>query len=300
MGKSPRSTVGTVTEIADYLRLLFARVGVPHCPKSGKVLRAYTVQEIVDAILERGEGARAAILAPVVRRSKGELREASSTRLRRDGFVRARIDGEQIDLGDELALDRTKPHDLDVVVDRIVVREGAKGRVTDSVELALKLGDGTVLIDPVDGSEPDGHERAPGQLGVRDHAAAARAAACSRSTARTVRAPLATAWACARAIDPGRVVPDDARTLREGAVAAFGRRGSVATATEVARWCRPWASSPDEPWRDLPEEQRQAILLYGTGAGRGKKKASGYEGVIPRLGGHARDRRARGPEDHDD
>ena len=153
LGKSPRSTVGTVTEIADYLRLLFARVGVPHCPISGKVLRAYTVQEIVDAVVARGEGARAAILAPMVRQRKGDLR-AELEQLRRDGFVRARVDGTQIDLGEGVELDRAKPHDLDVVVDRIVVKAGVKGRVTDSVELALKLGDGTVLIDPVDGSEP--------------------------------------------------------------------------------------------------------------------------------------------------
>src|SRR4051795_6349050 len=96
LGKSPRSTVGTVTEIADYLRLLFARVGVPHCPKSGKVLRAYTVQEIVDSILSRGEGSKVALLAPVVRRAKSDLGEELE-RLRRDGFVRVRIDGEQVD-----------------------------------------------------------------------------------------------------------------------------------------------------------------------------------------------------------
>ena len=150
LGKSPRSTVGTVTEIADYLRLLYARIGVPHCPKSGKVLRAYTVQEIVDSILSRGDGARLALLAPIVRKQKGDL-SAELERLRREGFVRARIDGEQVDLGDERELDRSKTHDLDVVVDRIAVRDGAKGRVTDSVELALKLGDGTLLIDAVDG-----------------------------------------------------------------------------------------------------------------------------------------------------
>ena len=153
LGKSPRSTVGTVTEIADYLRLLYARIGVPHCPKSGKVLRAYTVQEIVDSILSRGEGARLALLAPIVRKQKGDL-SAELERLRREGFVRARLDGEQVDLGDDRELDRQKTHDLDVVVDRIAVREGAKGRVTDSVELALKLGDGTLLLDAVDGTEP--------------------------------------------------------------------------------------------------------------------------------------------------
>src|SRR5215470_14599889 len=126
LGKSPRSTVGTVTEIADYLRLLFARVGVPHCPKSGKVLRAYTVQEIVDSILARGDGAKVALLAPVVRRTKGDL-GTELERLRRDGFVRVRVDGEQVELGEATSMDRTKPHDVDVVVERIVVRDGVKG-----------------------------------------------------------------------------------------------------------------------------------------------------------------------------
>src|SRR5690606_38775455 len=154
LGKSPRSTVGTVTEIADYLRLLYARVGVPHCPKSSKVLKAYTVQDIVDKIVERGHGAKLAILPPLARRRKGEL-NADPERLRPDGFVRIRIAGEQVDLGDDINLDRSKAHDLDVVVDRIMVREGIKGRVTDSVELALKLGDGTLLLDALDGSEPE-------------------------------------------------------------------------------------------------------------------------------------------------
>ncbi len=149
LGKSPRSTVGTVTEIADYLRLLFSRVGVPHCPISGNVLRAYTVQEIVDTILSREEGSRAVLLARVARGEQSDLKE-HLLRLRREGYVRARIDGENVDLGDDVRVDADVAHDLDVVVDRIVIREDSKGRLTDSVELALKLGDGTVLVDTMD------------------------------------------------------------------------------------------------------------------------------------------------------
>src|SRR5438045_4096356 len=119
LAKSPRSTVGTVTEIADYLRLLFARVGVPHCPSCGKKIEAQTVQQIVDRILELGDGARLSVLAPIVRARKGELK-LELERLRRDGFVRVRIDETTVDLGDEIELDRSKAHDLDVVVDRIV------------------------------------------------------------------------------------------------------------------------------------------------------------------------------------
>ncbi len=118
LSKSPRSTVGTVTEMADYLRVLYARVGIPHCPKCGKRIEAQTVQQIVDRIRAVGEGTRLSVLAPVCRARKGELR-LEIERLRRDGFVRVRVDGALVDLGDEIILDRSKAHDLDVVVDRI-------------------------------------------------------------------------------------------------------------------------------------------------------------------------------------
>ncbi|MET0793076.1 MAG: excinuclease ABC subunit UvrA [Polyangiaceae bacterium] len=283
LGKSPRSTVGTVTEIADYLRLLYARIGVPHCPKSGKVLRAYTVQEIVDSILSRGEGARLALLAPIVRKQKGDL-SAELERLRREGFVRARIDGEQVDLGDERELDRSKTHDLDVVVDRIAVRDGAKGRVTDSVELALKLGDGTLLIDAVDGSEPVvmSERLVSWEFGItlpplepRLFSFNSPHGACPSCDGLGVRS----------AIDVGRIVPDESRALREGAIAAFGRRGSVATATEVSRAVDALGVNPDTPWSELPEEQRQALLYGSTPISTGKRKHAtpSYEGIVPRL-----------------
>src|ERR1700689_2359490 len=134
LSKSPRSTVGTVTEIADYLRLLFARVGVPHCPNCGKKIEAQTVQQIVDRILALPDGSRLSVLAPICRARKGELK-LEIDRLRRDGFVRARIDKNVVDLGDEIELDGKKPHDLDVVIDRVVASEKFKGRLTDSVEL---------------------------------------------------------------------------------------------------------------------------------------------------------------------
>jgi excinuclease ABC subunit A len=281
LGKSPRSTVGTVTEIADYLRLLYARVGVPHCPKSGKVLRAYTVQEIVDSILSRGEGAKAALLAPVVRRAKGDLGDELE-RLRRDGFVRVRVDGEQVDLGDATTIDRTKPHDLDVVVDRIVVREGVKGRLTDSVELALKLGDGTLLVDAMDQSEPlvMSERLVSWEYGItlpplepRLFSFNSPHGACPTCDGLGVRST----------VDVTRVVPDPARSLREGAVLAFGRRGSLATATEVARVVEALRVSPDVPWKDLPEEQREAIL-HGVPAAKGRRRGQpSYEGIITRL-----------------
>src|SRR5690242_1847271 len=282
LGKSPRSTVGTVTEIADYLRLLYARAGTPHCPKSGKVLRAYTVQEIVDTILSRGPDARLSLLAPVIRGRKGELR-SELERLRREGFVRARVDGQMIDLGEEVDLERTKNHDLDVVIDRIVVRDGVKGRVTDSVELALKLGDGTLLVDFHDDAEPTvmSERLVSWEYGITLPPLEPRLFSFNSPHGAC---PTCDGLGTRSRIDPERVVPDPRRTLREGAVAAFGRRGSVATATEVDRAVRSLGANPDVPFQDIPEELRQALLYGAASVERKKKKGvSSYEGVIPRL-----------------
>jgi excinuclease ABC subunit A len=281
LGKSPRSTVGTVTEIADYLRLLYARAGTPHCPKSGKILRAYTVQEIVDTILDRGPEARLAILAPIARARKGELR-AELERLRREGFVRVRIDGQMVDLGEEVELERTKSHDLDVVVDRIVVREGVKGRVTDSVELSLKLGDGTVLVDFQDGSEPVvmSERLVSWEYGITLPPLEPRLFSFNSPHGAC---PTCDGLGTRSRIDSERVVPDSRRTLREGAIAAFGRRGSVATATEVDRAVRALGISADAAWQDVPDELRNALLYGMTAADRKKKKLPAYEGIILRL-----------------
>ncbi len=287
LSKSPRSTVGTVTEIADYLRLLFARVGIPHCPSCGKRIEAQTVQQITDRILGLPEGAKMSVLAPICRARKGELK-LELERLRRDGFVRARVDGSVVDLGDEIELDRSKLHDLDVVVDRLVLKEGIKGRLTDSVELALKLGEGRMLAH-VEGEEPFwlSERFACIDCGISlppieprmfsfngPHGACP---SCDGLGARTV-------------VDPERCVGDAQRTLREGALLAWGRRGSVALATELSRAVEALGVSPDVPWSKLPEEQRTQIL-FGTGSGRadtrpkrGAGKRKSYEGIVPRLG----------------
>ncbi len=282
LSKSPRSTVGTVTEIADYLRVLFARAGVPHCPNCGKKIEAQTVQQIVDRIVSLGDGARILLLAPVCRTRKGELK-LELERLRREGFVRARIDDTIVDLGDEIELDRQKPHDLDVVVDRLVLKEGIKGRVTDSVELALKLGEGRLLVQQ-DSENGEAHE--PIWLSERfacvdcgislppieprmfsfngPHGACP---ACDGLGSRTV-------------VDPERVVGDPERTLREGVMVAWGSRASVALAAELARATEATGVDPDVPWKDLPPDQKNAIL-FGS-ASKGKKK-NAYVGIVPRL-----------------
>ena len=276
LSKSPRSTVGTVTEIADYLRLLYARVGVPHCPSCGKRIEAQTVQQIVDHVLGLTEGTRLSILAPIARGRKGELK-LELERLRREGFVRARIDGSVVDLGDEIELDRSKMHDLDVVVDRLVLKDGLKGRLTDSVELALKLGEGRLLVQPGDDEPFWMSERfACIDCGISlppieprmfsfngPHGACP---ACDGLGARDV-------------VDPDRCVGDARHTLREGVVLAWGRRGSVALSTETARAVEVLGVSPDTAWSKLPDEQKKAIL-FGL-PGKGRKK--GYEGIVPRI-----------------
>jgi excinuclease ABC subunit A len=296
LSKSPRSTVGTVTEIADYLRLLYARVGVPHCPSCGKRIEAQTVQQIVDRVLGLPEGTRLSVLAPIARARKGELK-LELERLRREGFVRARIDESVVDLGDEIELDRSKTHDLDVVVDRLVLKEGLKGRLTDSVELALKLGEGRLLVQSGDDEPFWMSERfACIDCGISlppieprmfsfngPHGACP---ACDGLGARDV-------------VDPERCIGDGRHTLREGVVLAWGRRGSVALATEVARAVETLGVSPDVAWSKLPEEQRKAILLGVPGKGRKK----GYEGVVPRFEqrlASLADVRAEDPEEGED
>ena len=301
LAKSPRSTVGTVTEIADYLRLLFARVGTPHCPSCGKRIEAQTVQQIVDRILASDDGTRAAILAPIARARRGELK-LEIERLRREGFVRARIDGEVIDLGDEIVLDRAKVHDLDVVIDRVVVKEGVKSRLTDSVELALKLGEGRLLVD----FSSEGERTEP--LWMSERFACID---CGISLPPieprmfSFNGPHGACPACdgigtRSRIDPERVVPDPRRTLREGAVIAWGRRGSLSLASETERAVTTLGVDPDVPFAKLPKAMQQTLLhgtdpadaaaaaaaatAAGAPAKRGRKKASSvYDGIITRL-----------------
>ncbi|MDX1503858.1 MAG: excinuclease ABC subunit UvrA, partial [Thermoanaerobaculia bacterium] len=153
VSKNPRSTVGTVTEIHDYLRLLFASVGVPHCASCGQEIRPQTVQQMVDRILALPEKSRVVLYAPYVRGKKGEYRRQLE-QMAREGFVRARIDGEMVDLGGELpVLDKQKKHTIDIVVDRLVVKPGIEARLADSLETALKVGDGLVVVGAAGQSE---------------------------------------------------------------------------------------------------------------------------------------------------
>ena len=311
LSKSPRSTVGTVTEIADYLRLLFARVGIPHCPNCGKRIEAQTVQQIVDRILALPDGSRFSVLAPVARGRKGELK-LELQRIREEGFVRVRVDGAVVDVGDTTELDRSKPHDLDVVIDRIVLKEGVKGRLTDSVELALKVGEGRLLV-AVEGEEPFwmSERFACVDCGISlppieprmfsfngPHGACP---ACAGLGARTV-------------VDPERVIGDPKRSLREGVVLAWGRRGSVALAAELQRAVETLGVDPDSSWTKLPDAQKK-LILFGHDPQAGASEAppadgdkpakksraakKRYVGIVPRLEARNEDDSAQ-PIDPDD
>ncbi|MFQ5896288.1 MAG: excinuclease ABC subunit UvrA, partial [Nitrospinota bacterium] len=150
--KNPRSTVGTVTEIYDHLRLLYARVGTPHCHQCGRPIASQTVQQMVDRAMELPEGARVQVLAPIVRGRKGEYRREFEEMLRR-GFLRARVDGELRELSEEIRLDRNKKHDIEVMVDRLTLRKGAAGRLAESLSTAVGLGGGLALLQVVGGEE---------------------------------------------------------------------------------------------------------------------------------------------------
>ncbi|MFP6683896.1 MAG: excinuclease ABC subunit UvrA, partial [Polyangiaceae bacterium] len=295
LAKNPRSTVGTVTEIADYLRLLYARAGIPHCPQCDATIEAQTVQQIVDRIFDLGEDTRAAILAPICRSRRGELK-IELDRLRREGFVRARVDGKTVDLGDDIVLKRNRAHDLDVVVDRIVVRDNAKTRITDSVELALKLGDGLLLVDVVaadKSTEPIwmSERFACLSCGVSLPAIEPRMFSFNGPHGAC---PTCGGLGLRMRIDPGRVVPDPNRTLRQGAVLAWGRRGSVGLANETQRAVELLGVDPDTAFGELDPAMQEAILHGPTKKkksptsspkkkSRRSRKKKTYEGIVVRL-----------------
>ena len=293
--KNPRSTVGTVTEIHDYLRLLFARVGVAHCPECGEKITAQTPQQIVDQLMREGEKTRLAVLAPIVRERKGEFQDLFA-QLSQDGYARARVDGETIQLSDPPKLAKQYKHTIEVIVDRIAIKDSAMQRLTDSIETALKLADGRVMIDFVD----------------RDADAADRTRTFSEKLACPNDHPVQLEeieprtfsfnnpfGACQRCdgighqleVDPDLVVPDPSATLAEGAIAPW------AVGTQVAKyWVRVMAGLGDElgfdvntPFEKLPKKAQKALLhgkdykvtvAYRNRFGRERRYTQGFEGVL--------------------
>ncbi|BDZ61154.1 UvrABC system protein A [Demequina sediminis] len=287
--RNPRSTVGTITEVYDYLRLLYARVGTPHCPVCGEQIQAQTPQQIVDSVLALPEGTRYQVLAPVVRGRKGEYQDLFQD-LQQQGFARARVDGETIQLTEPPTLEKKLKHDIEVVVDRLVARDGVRQRLTDSVETALRIADGLVIIDPVDGdmeprrySEkracPNDHVLTLEEMEPRTFSFNAPYGACPECTGIGIRLE----------VDPDLVIPDREMSLNEGAVAPWAATSSDYFTRTLTALAADLGFSMDTPWKELPAEVQAAILTgkdyqvhvkFKNRYGRERQYTTGFEGVI--------------------
>ncbi|HXV37788.1 MAG TPA: excinuclease ABC subunit UvrA [Myxococcota bacterium] len=291
-GSNPRSTVGTITEISDYLRVLFARVGVQHCHRCDRPVRSQTAQQIAAELLSAAEGTQLLILAPLLVNRKGEHRELLAE-TRRAGFVRLRVDGE-VTLSEELhALDKRRKHTIEVVVDRIVVKRGISSRVTGSVETALRTGQG-VLIASVPG-EPDrvfSEKMACPDCGISFPELTPQGFSFNSPQGMCVDC---NGLGTRMEIDPRLVVPDESLSIDEGAIKPWGPNVSEKsnwTTGYRAEICDALGVDMDRPWRELPKRQRD-VLLHGSGdreytiewedeSGAGSFEMS-WEGAIPRL-----------------
>lgn len=289
--KNPRSTVGTVTEIYDYLRLLYARIGVPHCPVCGRVIEQQTVDQMADQIMALPEGTRIQVLAPVVRSRKGEHKKEFEN-AKRSGFVRVRADGILYDLSEEIKLEKNKKHNIEIVIDRLILKADIRSRLSDSLESAMSVSGGLVLIDVVGGEEllfsqnyacPD-HGISVEDLSPRMFSFNNPAGACEKCTG------LGTFMK----VDPALVIPDPSRSIRGGAIRAsgwyFAEGGLVQSYFEAL--ASHYHFSLDTPFRQLPEEI-QNIILYGNNGekitvqresgSRGSTFTTDFEGIINNL-----------------
>ena len=288
---NPRSTVGTVTEIHDYLRLLYARIGIPHCPKCGRVIRRQTVDEVVEQVMAFGEGARVQIIAPAVRGRKGEHVKLLE-QIQKDGYVRVKVDGEIYDIADVPKLDKKLKHTIDVIVDRIVVRAGAESRLAGSLETAFAFGAGLAKV------EHNGEE----QLFSENYACPDCGVSIEELTPRMFSfnnpygaCPTCSGLGALMKIDPALIVPNEELSLRQGAINVTGWQSSNTASIAgmyLAALGDKYGFDMDTPFNKLSEQARHAIL-YGTGNerihieyhrefGEGSYD-SPFEGVIPNL-----------------
>ncbi len=290
--RNPRSTVGTITEIHDYLRLLWARIGVPHCHECGEVISKQTPQAIVDQLMAFKEGTRFQLLAPIVQQKKGEFVDLFAS-LQSQGYARAVVDGETVTLSEAKPLKKSYKHDISVVVDRLVVKPDAQGRITDSVETALKLADGRVVVDFVDEKKqrtfserlscPNEHEIVLSEIEPRTFSFNAPFGAC----------PDCTGLGTKMAVDPELVVGDPASTINEGVILPWSTQGK-GLYSYFTRLLAGLASDLefdlDTPWEKLPESVRDAVLngndfevqvKWRSKYGREMRYTSGFEGVLP-------------------
>ncbi|MFU2222115.1 excinuclease ABC subunit UvrA [Streptococcus pluranimalium] len=259
--KNPRSTVGTATEINDYLRLLYARVGTPYCINGHGAISASSVEQIVDEVLELPERTRMQILAPIVRRKKGQHKTIFE-RIQKDGYVRVRVDGEIFDVTEVPELSKSKMHDIEVVIDRLVNKEGIRSRLFDSVEAALRLGDGYLMIDTMDGNELlySEHYSCPvcgftvPELEPRLFSFNAPFGSC----------PTCDGLGMKLVVDLDLVVPDPSKTLREGALAPWNPISSNYYPTMLEQAMTTFGIDMDTPWKALAESDKE-VILYGSG-----------------------------------
>ena len=290
--KNPRSTVGTVTEIYDYLRLLWARIGIPHCPVCGREITQQTVDQIVDKLMEFPERTKIQVLAPIARGKKGEFVKEIND-IRKQGFVRCRIDGEIVDLQDEIKLSKTKKHNIEVIVDRLVIKDGIQFRLTDSVETATKIGNGLLIVDVNGESE---------ELFSLNYACPEHGVSIEEMSPRmfSFNNPFGACKKCDglgtfKEIDPDLIIPDKKMSINQGAIKASG--WNVAEGSSIARMymdalAKEYNFSLDMPVEMINDEGLNAIL-YGTDGKKLKMKRvtsygsgtylSEFEGIINNL-----------------
>ncbi len=259
---NPRSTVGTVTEIYDYLRLLFARVGVPHCPKCGREIRRQTVDEIADLVMTMPEGSKLLVTAPVIRGKKGEYKKELAG-YRKSGYARVKIDGIVYDLQEEISLDKNVKHNISVVIDRLVMRESVLKRLTESIETALKLSDGLVIID-CDGTETLYSSRyACPDCGISIEEIEPRLFSFNTPWGAC---PECSGLGFKQSVDADLICPDRTLSLREGAIRISGWNLDSSTVTQMylGALARHYKFSLDVPVKDLPDWVFN-LLMYGNG-----------------------------------
>ncbi|MEX1223099.1 MAG: excinuclease ABC subunit A, partial [Pirellulales bacterium] len=317
-GQNPRSTVGTITEIYDYLRVLYARAGQGYCPYCGQEITAQTREQIIERILQLPAGTRYSVLAPKIRRQKGEYKDLFEDLLKQ-GFVRARVDGNIVSLNDDLQLDRQMRHNIEVVVDRLEAKKDVRPRLAEAVELALKIGQGHMIVaveeGEADGSKPQGKRRksksgVAGDIQLSSHFACTPCGESFEPLSPQLFSFNSPQGMCPECdglgdyynFDPALLIPDDALSFKQGALPLVGKW------KDMGRWRRhifqgvaetmerklelPEGLLLDTPWRELTEEQRD-ILLWGTGeehitftwraGAAGQKYGGTYDGIIPDL-----------------
>src|SRR5499427_5035527 len=276
-GSNPRSTVGTVTEIYDYLRLLFANIGTPHCPDCGKEITSQSLERIADMVMLYPEDSRINVLAPIVRGRKGEFKKELAA-LRTRGFTKARIDGQFLALEDEIKLDRRRNHTIEVLVDRIIVRGGVERRLMESIDVALNLADDIVVINSFDsGDRLFSRRLACVDCGISMPEMTPRAFSFNSPHGAC---PDCQGLGATIDFDPARVIPDDSKSLADGAIAPWARGDKKLVRETLQSLSRSYGIDLTVPFAKLPRKSRE-VLLFGSGATA--KNGNGFEGLLPNL-----------------